>query len=110
MIADSAFIASLDCIGYISCMSSYSTLAAITDLLEKAGQEILLPAFYASVQTSIKADGSVVTETDLKCQQLLACLLIQTANFLPNGSNFPFIEDCTGVKGDRLALSRIKCP
>jgi myo-inositol-1(or 4)-monophosphatase len=71
MIADFSFIASLDCMGYISAMKTDITLSSITEILEKAGQDILLPAFHSSVQTSTKADGSVVTETDLNCQHFI---------------------------------------
>lgn len=52
-------------------MKSAVTLSSITQILEKAGREILLPAFHSSVQTSTKADGSIVTETDLNCQQFI---------------------------------------
>ncbi len=52
-------------------MNSDVTLSSITGILEKAGQDILLPAFHSSVQTSTKADGSVVTETDLNCQHFI---------------------------------------
>lgn len=52
-------------------MNSDNTLSAITAILEQAGQDIILPAFHSSVQTSTKADGSVVTETDLNCQRFI---------------------------------------
>jgi len=41
-------------------------------LLREAGEKIIMPAFreHASINT-IKADGSLVTETDIKCQQFL---------------------------------------
>jgi len=59
-------------------MKTGITLSSITQILEKAGQDILLPVFYSSVQTSTKSDGSVVTEADINCQQFieteLACL------------------------------------
>lgn len=44
----------------------------VSSLLKKAGETIIMPAFreHASTRT-IKKDGSVVTETDLKCQQFL---------------------------------------
>ncbi len=44
----------------------------VSSLLKKAGETIIMPAFreHASAKT-IKEDGSVVTETDLKCQQFL---------------------------------------
>lgn len=57
-------------------MNSDITLSSITTILEKAGSDILLPAFHSSVQTSTKADGSVVTETDLKCQQFIETELV----------------------------------
>ena len=48
-----------------------TTLNAIEAILEQAGKEIILPAFYSSMQSSTKADGSIVTETDLACQQFI---------------------------------------
>jgi len=48
-----------------------TTLIAVTTILEQAGNEIIMPAFLSSVQASTKADGSVVTETDLACQQFI---------------------------------------
>ena len=44
----------------------------VSSLLKKAGETIIMPAFreHASIKTT-KEDGSVVTETDLKCQQFL---------------------------------------
>jgi len=50
---------------------SQTTLTAITSILELAGQNIIMPAFLSSVQSSTKADGSVVTETDLACQAFI---------------------------------------
>ena len=47
------------------------TPAAIAAILVEAGEEIILPAFYSPVQTATKPDGSVVTETDLACQQFI---------------------------------------
>ena len=47
------------------------TPAAVAAILEQAGEEIVLPAFHRAVQTSTKADGSVVTETDLACQEFI---------------------------------------
>ncbi len=47
------------------------TLTAIIKILEQTGSEIIMPAFLSSVQSSTKADGSVVTETDLACQQFI---------------------------------------
>jgi len=44
----------------------------IAPLLIRAGETIIMPAFRRQTDTrKIKADGSVVTETDLKCQQFL---------------------------------------
>ncbi|MDQ6957596.1 MAG: inositol monophosphatase family protein, partial [Mariprofundaceae bacterium] len=44
----------------------------ITELLCKAGSEILLPAFQRQSNTTrTKDDGSLVTETDMKCQQFI---------------------------------------
>jgi len=44
----------------------------VSSLLKKAGETIIMPAFREHASTkAIKADGSVVTETDLKCQQFL---------------------------------------
>ena len=48
-----------------------NTLANIVTIVEQAGSNIILPAFHASVQSSTKADGSIVTETDLACQQFI---------------------------------------
>jgi len=47
------------------------TLQALTAILQQAGQEIILPAFHASIQTSTKPDGSFVTATDLACQHFI---------------------------------------
>ena len=47
------------------------TPAAVAAILEQAGEEIILPAFHATVRTATKSDGSVVTETDLACQQFI---------------------------------------
>jgi len=44
----------------------------ITELLREAGNEILLPAFqHQSNAIHTKDDGSIVTETDIKCQQFI---------------------------------------
>ncbi len=48
-----------------------TTLSAIEAILEQAGKDIILPAFDASVQSSTKTDGSIVTETDLASQQFI---------------------------------------
>lgn len=45
---------------------------AVIDLLHEAGQHILLPAFHGHEDTTVtKSDGSVVTETDLRCQAFI---------------------------------------
>ena len=51
------------------------TLAGIAAILEKAGEEVILPAFHRTVQSNTKADGSIVTETDLACQQFIEAKL-----------------------------------
>ncbi len=51
--------------------ASQITLTAITAILERTGQNIIMPAFLSSVQSSTKADGTIVTETDLACQQFI---------------------------------------
>jgi len=43
----------------------------IASLLEQAGENIILPAFRHTADTNIKADGSIVTEVDLACQQFI---------------------------------------
>lgn len=43
----------------------------ISAIIQAAGEEILLPGFKKQVAISTKEDGSVVTETDLKCQDFL---------------------------------------
>ncbi len=52
---------------------------AIIALLEQAGRQIILPAFERSRTTLHKADGSVVTETDITCQQFLKTALADMA-------------------------------
>ncbi len=47
------------------------TLTAITSILGQAGREIILPGFHSSVEASTKADGSVVTKTDLASQSFI---------------------------------------
>ena len=45
---------------------------AVIELLREAGQRILLPAFHEQEGTIIiKSDGSVITETDLRCQAFI---------------------------------------
>ena len=49
---------------------SKPTSSAIAAILETAGREILVPAFLQRDKASSdKSDGSIVTETDLACQQ-----------------------------------------
>jgi len=50
---------------------SKATLSAITAILKQAGKDIVLPAFHTSIQTTSKADGSVVTDTDLASQHFI---------------------------------------
>ncbi|MFQ5346168.1 MAG: inositol monophosphatase family protein, partial [Mariprofundus sp.] len=54
-----------------------STLNAMTDILEQAGQQIILPAYHSLIHASTKADGSVVTETDLASQRFIQHALEQ---------------------------------
>ncbi len=51
----------------------------IIALLEQAGRQIILPAFERSRNTQHKTDGSVVTETDIACQQYLKTALAEMA-------------------------------
>ena len=46
-------------------------LEEISAILIRAGKEIIMPAYESSVQTMRKADGSIVTETDLACQHYI---------------------------------------
>ncbi|MDT8376030.1 MAG: inositol monophosphatase family protein [Mariprofundaceae bacterium] len=49
----------------------------VSSLLKKAGEAIIMPAFRRQASAKvIKEDGSVVTETDLKCQQFLQDALL----------------------------------
>lgn len=43
----------------------------IAEILIKAGKEIIMPAYRTTIQATHKADGSVVTETDLACQHYI---------------------------------------
>ena len=43
----------------------------LCEILIRAGQEIVMPAYARSVQTTRKPDGSIVTETDLACQSFI---------------------------------------
>jgi len=52
-------------------IDSSAILKTVSHILEQAGQNIILPAFHSSIQSSTKADGSVVTKTDLACQQFI---------------------------------------
>jgi len=55
------------------------TTPAIAAILEAAGRDILMPAFVQRNKTnSDKSDGSVVTETDLTCQQHIQTQLAQS--------------------------------
>lgn len=51
----------------------------IIRIAQAAGKNILLPGFKQQAATSIKDDGSVVTETDLKCQDFLQLELSKLA-------------------------------
>jgi len=51
----------------------------IIRIAETAGRSILLPGFKQQAATSIKDDGSVVTEIDLKCQDFLQLELSKLA-------------------------------
>ena len=54
------------------------TTPAIAAILEAAGRDILMPAFIQRDKAnSDKSDGSVVTETDLACQQHIQAQLAQ---------------------------------
>jgi len=43
----------------------------LTDILQQAGREIIIPAFAQAVQSETKLDGSVLTATDLACQAFI---------------------------------------
>ncbi len=43
----------------------------LADILKHAGKHIVLPAYKSSVVVTDKADGSIVTETDLSCQNYI---------------------------------------
>jgi len=51
----------------------------IIGLLEQAGREIILPAFEHCRNSRHKADGSVVTETDISCQKFMEHALAKAA-------------------------------
>lgn len=53
-------------------MLTSQLLPAVEQLAQQAGKNILLPAFLSQTSTtSIKCDGSIVTETDQQCQDFL---------------------------------------
>jgi len=52
-------------------MTLESRLQQISKVLIKAGHEIILPAYESAVLTTQKADGSIITETDLACQHYI---------------------------------------
>ncbi len=52
-------------------MRHQDPLDNIPELLVRAGREIIMPAFAAGMDGRQKADGSIVTETDLACQEFL---------------------------------------
>lgn len=53
-------------------MDYLRTVTDIARLLQKVGDEIILPAWQGAVQVQTKSDGSSVTEIDLACQNLIA--------------------------------------
>ena len=56
--------------------SNQQLLKNLSSLLREAGETILVPAFHKHAsKKSIKSDGSVVTETDLQCQQFIQSAL-----------------------------------
>lgn len=57
--------------------STRITLQALIKIIQQAGKEIVLPGYQASIQTSQKPDGSVVTEIDLACQQFIEKKLVE---------------------------------
>jgi len=62
--------------------SNQQLLKNLSSLLKEAGETILVPAFHKHAsKKSIKSDGSVVTETDLQCQQFIQSAL---SNLDPN--------------------------
>jgi len=58
-------------------MDSQTMLTAITAILKQAGNDIILPAFQASIHRSAKPDGSIVTETDLSSQHFIQSKLAE---------------------------------
>jgi len=52
-------------------MTFEQQLEQLSAILIRAGREIIMPAYALAVQTTRKADGSVVTETDLACQHFI---------------------------------------
>ena len=49
-------------------MRAEQLMEQVSAILIRAGDEIIMPAYAASVETQHKADGSIVTETDMACQ------------------------------------------
>jgi len=52
-------------------------LNTLTSILQQAGEEIILPAYHTSIQSTQKTDGSFVTDTDITCQRFIASALTQ---------------------------------
>jgi len=68
----------------------------IIHIAQTAGRNILLPGFKKQTATSIKHDGSVVTETDVKCQDFLQQeLSILAPNIAFLGEEMPEIKQRT---------------
>lgn len=60
-------------------------LTNVESIIRHTGQHILMPAFlHQSLNTAIKGDGSIVTETDQKCQDFLQ----EKLNLLDAGIGF----------------------
>lgn len=54
----------------------FKMIKSVESIARNAGQNILLPAFFSQTSAqSIKHDGSIVTETDKKCQDFLQSAL-----------------------------------
>jgi len=53
-------------------MSDHQTmLSQIVSIIEAAGESIIMPAFREKIVATGKADGSVVTDTDIACQRFI---------------------------------------
>jgi len=52
-------------------MKTESILPNMVNIIVKAGRDIIFPAYHSSIQLSAKADGSVVTTTDLASQHYI---------------------------------------